>query len=512
MNVCLSNVGCAIGNIDIFQRTFMNNSTSRTIEFLNSLLHELIALPNETEWVEFKQNNTNPEQIGEYISALSNSAALCGKANAYLVWGVDDAIHAVVGTTFSPLTERKGGEELESWLLRLLNPKINFHFYTLDNSEGKVVILEITRAAGNPVQFQGVEYIRIGSYKKPLKDYPEKERALWRVFDKTPFEDMIALERVADEDVLRLLDYPAYFELLDMALPENRQNIINRLKDDNLIVHCDAGGWNITNLAAILFAKHLSDFKNLKRKAIRVIVYKGHNRIETIREQEGKKGYASGFEGVIDFINNLLPRNEVVNVALRKEVPMYPELAVRELVANALIHQDFFAKGTGPMVEIFADRMEITNPGIPLVDTQRFLDSPPKSRNESIASMMRRIGVCEERGSGIDKVVFETELYQLPAPSFEKTDEHTRSVLFAHKPLNDMDKEERIRACYLHCCLKWVDRKPMNNASIRERFGIEEQNKAQASRIIKEAVDADRIKPYDSEVGVRSIRYVPFWS
>ncbi|MDD1625940.1 MAG: putative DNA binding domain-containing protein [Methylococcaceae bacterium] len=489
----------------------MNSSTNRTLEYLNGLLRELIALPYETEWVEFKQNNNQPEKVGEYISALSNSAALCGKANAYLIWGIDDKTHNVVGTKFSPSTEKKGEQELESWLLNLLTPRIHFHFYALDIDEKQVVILEIARAARNPVQFQGIEFIRVGSYKKKLKDYPEKERALWRVFDETPFEEMVALERITDEDVLKLLDYPAYFDLLGLALPENRQGIINRLKDDNLIVPCDAGGWNITNLAAILFAKQLADFKNLKRKAIRVIVYKGNNRIDTTREQEGKKGYACGFEGVIDFINNLLPRNEVINDALRKDVPMYPELAVRELVANALIHQDFFAKGTGPMVEIFSDRMEITNPGLPLVDTNRFLDSPPKSRNESVASMMRRIGVCEERGSGIDKVVFQTEFYQLPAPSFEVIDEHTRSVLFAHKPFNDMDNEDRIRACYLHCCLKWVERKPMNNASVRERFGIEEQNKALASRIIKQTIDSKLIKPYDADAGVRNRRYIPSW-
>ena len=122
-----------------------------------------------------------------------------------------------------------------------------------------------------------------------------------------------------------------------------------------------------------------------------------------MKEQVGAKGYASGFEGLIDFINGLLPSNEVVEQALRRTVPMFPELAVRELVANALIHQDFFVAGAAPMVEIFDDRLEITNPGVPLVDTQRFVDSPPKSRNEALASLMRRIGICEERGSGWTK-------------------------------------------------------------------------------------------------------------
>jgi len=488
----------------------MHSSTNRTLEYLNGLLRELIALPHETECVEFKQNNTEPEQIGEYISALSNSAALHGRANAYLVWGVDDVTHEIVGTHFSPSTEKRSNEELESWLLRLLSPKIHFHFYSLDIDEKQVVILEIARATHNPVQFKGSEFIRVGSYKKNLKDYPDKERALWRIFDETPFEEIMALERVTDEDVLKLLDYPAYFDLLDLALPENRQSIINRLHDDDLIVPCDAGGWNITNLAAILFANQLTDFKNLKRKTVRIIVYKDNNRIETIREHEEKKGYACGFKRLVDFINDLLPRNEVIK-AFRKESPMYPELAVRELVANALIHQDFFAKGTGPMVEIFSDRLEITNPGVPLVAPNRFLDSPPKSRNELVASMMRRIGVCEERGSGIDKVVFQTELYQLPAPLFEVTDEHTRSILFAYKPLNDMDKEERVRACYLHCCLKWVERKPMNNSSVRGRFGIENQNKALASRIIALTIDSGLIKPHDTEAGVRNRRYIPSW-
>jgi predicted HTH transcriptional regulator len=92
---------------------------------------------------------------------------------------------------------------------------------------------------------------------------------------------------------------------------------------------------------------------------------------------------------------------------------------VRELVANALIHQDFSLSGAGPMVEIFDGRIEITNPGEPLVDTDRFLDSPPTSRNEGLASLMRRFRICEERGSGIDKVVAQLELYQLPPPVFE---------------------------------------------------------------------------------------------
>jgi predicted HTH transcriptional regulator len=207
-----------------------------------------------------------------------------------------------------------------------------------------------------------------------------------------------------------------------------------------------------------LFAKRLDDFHSLRRKAIRVIQYSKFSRTETLKEQLGVKGYASGFEGLISFINGLLPSNEVIEQALRKTVPRFPDLAVRELVANALIHQDFFVSGAGPMVEIFEDRIEITNPGSPLIDTQRFVDSPPRSRNEALASLMRRIGICEERGSGWDKVAFQTEIYQLPAPLAESVEDHTRIVLFAPRPLSRMDKVDRVRSIYLHACLRYVNR------------------------------------------------------
>ena len=487
-------------------------SIDRPEQELLGILTELRKLPRETEWVEFKHNNAEPEEIGEYLSALANAAALTGKVHAYLVWGIKNDTHEIVGTTFNPVTAKVGYEELESWLLRLLSPKINFRFSSFPADGKPVVLLEIGAAFRHPVQFKGAEFIRVGSYKKKLKNFPEKERELWRVFDRIPFEKEIAAENVTAEDALKLLDYPAYFDLLSLPLPESRDGILAALAADDMIVQGKGGKWNITNLGAVLFAKRLAEFRTLTRKAVRVVLYKGESRVETVREQEGSKGYAAGFEGLIGSVTNLLPSNEVIGQALRKQVPMFPELAIRELVANAIIHQDFHLTGTAPMVEIFASRMEITNPGLPLVQTDRFLDSPPKSRNEALASFMRRIGVCEERGSGVDKVVFQTELYQLPAPLFETTEEHTRAVLFAHRDLKEMDKADRIRACYLHACLRYVQRDSMTNTTLRERFGIDEKNSATASRLIKEALDAGLIVPYDANAGRKYMKYLPWWA
>ena len=481
-------------------------------QHLVSLVKELCKLPTEAEWVEFKVNNANPQEIGEYISALANSATLAGKAKAYLVWGIEDDNHNIIGTTFVPSKAKQGNEELESWLLRLLEPKINFHFFELTVDDQPVVLLEITAAIRQPVRFQGQEFIRVGSYKKPLKNFSEKERMLWRLFDRIPFEVEVAMTQISSEQITQLIDYPAYFDLMNRPLPENRSSILQALAADELIHPTNSGAWDITNLGAILFAKQLHQFPSLRRKAIRVIQYRGSSRIESVREQEGIRGYANGFEGLITYINGLLPSNEIIEQALRRTVPVYPELAVRELVANALIHQDFSITGTGPMVEIFADRMEITNPGSPLVDTDRFLDSPPKSRNEALAALMRRMGICEERGSGVDKVVSQTEIYQLPAPMFEVSGDNTRSILFAPRPLSKMDKNDRIRACYLHACLRYVSRDYMTNTTLRERFGIPVKNSASASRLIKESLEAEAIKPYDESAARKLMKYIPFWA
>jgi predicted HTH transcriptional regulator len=279
-----------------------------------------------------------------------------------------------------------------------------------------------------------------------------------------------------------------------------------------MIAKSVTGNYNITNLGAILFAKKLSDFPSLERKAIRVIQYRGNSRISPGKEQLGHKGYATGFSGLIDYINGILPRNEIMGKALRKDIPMYPELAVREVVANAIIHQNFFLQGTSPMVEIFDDRMEITNPGTPLIETKRFIDSPPISRNEKLASFMRRIGVCEERSSGFDKIVHQTEYYQLPAPEIEVYNNSTKVTMFSHKEFSKMDKEEKIWACYLHACLKRVNREYMTNSSLRERFKVAAKNSAAISRLLNDSCDAGLVKVTDDTAAAnKNRRYVPYW-
>lgn len=481
---------------------------------LISRLDSLIALPTETEWVEFKHNNANPEEIGEYLSALSNSAVLHDQQRAWLVWGVRDSDHAVVGTTFKPRLTKVGNQDMEGWLSTKVFPRLDFRIHEFEYAPSvRVVILEIFPCWHTPVRFGDTEFIRVGSTKRRLKDYPEKERQLWERFHRTPFEKAICIEGASSQTVLDFIDYPGLFELLGIPLPEGRSAILEKLAQERIAIPQGSDRFNITNLGAILFAKRLADFETLSRKAIRVIVYKGRNRVETLREHVGVKGYANGFEELVRYINDQLPANEVLGQAFRREFRMYPEIAIRELVANALIHQDFSVTGDGPKVEVFEDRVEITNPGRPLIDPLRFVDEPPQSRNESLAAIMRRMNICEERGSGIDKTLFEIELHQLPAPDFRVTDHHTVATLFAAMPLDQMEKRDRTRACYLHACLKQVSNEQMTNETLRKRLGISDKDYPKASRIIRDAIEAKLVKSHD--VGNRSrkhAKYLPFWA
>ena len=158
--------------------------------------------------------------------------------------------------------------------------------------------------------------------------------------------------------------------------------------------------WNITNPRAILFAKNLSEFESsIARKAVRFVAHDGTSRADmVIHRRDGRLGYACGIKNLLTYINCLLPRNELIGQVFREERSLYPSIAIRELVVNALIHQDMTVTGAGPLIEMFRDRLEITNPGKPLVSPARFLDFPPRSRNEALASLMRRMRLCEEQG------------------------------------------------------------------------------------------------------------------
>lgn len=476
------------------------------------LFARLVALPKETSWVEFKHNDAEPSVIGEYLSALSNSAALKVKSHGYMVWGVEDGTHRVIGTTFRPTKAKRGNEDLIPWLTRGLSPKVHFAFDEFQVDGCHIVLLRIEAARTRPTQFDGDEWIRIESYRKRLKDFHDHERRLWRTFDSLAFESLSALSHLSDSDVLDLLDYESYFRLIAHRQPEDRREILAQLKGAGLVRWDIADEWSVTNLGALLIARDLDRFPTLSRKAARVVQYRDQLRLQAVNEQVGRRGYANGFEGLYEYVMGLVPKTETYDTGLRASRPKYPGLAVRELLANMLVHQDFGLPGSGPMVELFENRLEITNPGIPLIDKARFVDSPPLSRNEKLARALRQMGICEERGSGWDKIAVEVEVNQLPAPTIETTDTHTRVAVYGYKAFQSLTRDEKVRAVYLHASLRYLKGEQTTNTSVRERFGLEAKQASAASRLLAEAVEQGWLAPQDRDAGKRAMAYVPFWA
>ena len=376
--------------------------------------------------------------------------------------------------------------------------------------DGRVLVFHIPpRPRGTAYHLDGAYLMRSGESLVPMS-----EDHLRRIFAEgaPDWLEEPCKQDLTAQDVVELLDTQTFFELLRMPYPSNRKGVLARLVREAMIN--DTGdSYSIRRIGALLLAKQLQDFPiDVARKAPRVVVYSGISKVETRLDQRNTKGYAVGFQGLVDFVMAQLPQNEVIENALRKEVRLVPEITIRELVANALIHQDFTLSGMSVMIEVYADRVEISSPGEPLVPVERFIDGY-QSRNERVADIMRRFSICEEKSSGIDKVIEAVEAYQLPAPVFRSGFRRTEAILYGPEPFEEMDREARVRACYQHCALQYVLHRQMTNQSLRERFNLPAHRSAAVSRVIAAAVERGLVK-LDEEAGSsrKHARYRPRWA
>lgn len=263
---------------------------------------------------------------------------------------------------------------------------------------------------------------------------------------------------------------------------------------------------------AFIDAQNLTFF-NLKNKAPRVITYRWKNKLHATSDVKWKKWYALAFSWLINFVLQQVPKMEVIK-EWRIDDPLYPRVALREFIANSIIHQDLRMNWVEVLIEIFDDRVEISNPGIPLIEIDRFVDHPPKSRNELLAEFMRRANHCERRWSWIDRAMNALRIWMLPNPKIEKNEEYTRIVLFRTRPISKLTNKEKSESIYWHCVLIFVlESEAMTNESVCERFWIEKKNSAIASRLIKTALEEWSIKPFDPKSKTRKhAKYIPHWA
>ena len=430
-----------------------------------------------------------------------------------MLWGVEDGTHSIVGTSFNPLTAKRGNQELELRLRVKLSANAEFHFITTQVDGKTVVILRIWPAVGYPVAFDNVEYIRSGTSTQPLKRNSQREQRLWDLTRSGAFEDQIALRWLNRDEVLSKLDWARYFMQTGIPITKNGSEILHYLEVDGILKTLDSGQYAITNLGALLFAVDMDDFETVSRKAIRAIRYAGNDRLSATRSKTFPGGYAN-IDAIMDYLQALLPEREEIDKGLRVTVNGYPELAIRELLGNMLIHQDLTVRGSDPLLEIFDNRVEFTNPGASLIEVPRLVNGPPQARNPKLAKLARRLHICEEAGSGWDKIIRSCENAQLPAPEIQETRGDAPSMrvrLLQRRPYRGLTVEERLHACYWHACVQYANGDALTNASLRARFGLAATSSSQISRLIADSIARGEIRPVDAEAPNKKKRYVPGW-
>ena len=455
--------------------------------------------PREHERLEFKEAKTQFDfrRVLEYCVALAN------EGGGHLVLGVaDEPPRPVVRTRafagLGALAER---------LLQTVGFRIDVEEAL--HPHGRVVVFRVpSRPRGTAYHLGGRYLMRsVGSLLAMSED---QLRRIFAEGDSDWLEER-SKSGLDAQQVVDLLDTQSFFELLKLPYPTERAGVVDRLVRERL-VDSRAGAHAIRRLGALVLAKRLDDFPDVARRAPRVVVYSGTSKLETRLDERWTKGYAVGFQDLVRFVLAQLPQNEGLEGGLRTEIRLVPGIVVRELLANALIHQDLTVGGTSVMVELFSNRVEITNPGEPVVPVERFIDGY-QSRNERLADLMRRMGICEEKSSGIDRVVHAVESCQLPAPDFRAGHRRTVVTIFGPRPFREMGRDDRIRACYQHCALRWVMSERMTNRSLRERFRLQEGKAAVVSQVIAATIGAGLIKPDEGTAGSRRFaRYVPFWA
>lgn len=454
---------------------------------------------SEHQHLEFKEakQQFDVHKLHRYCVGMAN------EGGGHLLLGIaDKPPRSVVGThAFPDLVA------LSEKLFHALGFRVDVEEVT--HPHGRVVVFHIPpRPHGTAYHLDGAYLMRSGSELTSMD-----ESQLRKIFKEGEPDWLEQHSKVGldAEQVVELLDTQSFFELLHLPYPSGRSGVIDRLLSERLI---DISGpsFAVRRLGALLLAKRLGDFSDVARKAPRVVVYAGISKLETRLDMTGTKGFAVGFQGLVRFLMTQLPQNEVIEDALRREVKLVPEVVVRELTANALIHQDFTIGGASVMIEIYSNRIEFSNPGEPIVPVERFIDGY-QSRNERLADFMRRIGICEEKSSGIDRVVAAAEALQLPAPDFRAEYRRTLVTIYGPKDFEEMGRDERIRACYQHCVLQWVTAERMTNQSLRARFHLPETKSATASQVIAATIEAGMIKLHQ-KIGTskKFARYVPYWT
>jgi predicted HTH transcriptional regulator len=463
----------------------------------HELLIDSLIAQAESRNLEFKSARTNydTEKAIEYCAALAN------EGSGDLVLGVTDAREVVGTAAFADVAEleRRVFEEIQ---VKVLVEVLSYR--------GKRVlrVRVPSRRKGEPIQFKGRFPMRAGeSLTSMTLNQLHEIMAETRIApDLEPASGPIEFARVET-----LLDIERFFQVMPLPSPGDATAVQEALQAHHLIGNDASGLMHVTRLGALLVGRNIADFPGLQLRRIRVVKYSGVSREHAVFEHIETRGYAIAFEEVLKTVTALLPISERIEGGARQTIPVYPPTALREFFANALVHQDLSLDGVQLMIEIFDDRLEIRNAGHPLIDVTRFVDET-RSRNPHLAEAMRLAGLCEVRGSGVERALTQIEDLLRPAPTFRAENGATTVRLTAESDFNQMSTEDRVWAAFLHACVRYQASERLTNSSLRDRFGLPASKTTVVSQTITAAVASGLLKPDPVAGGSRRMaRYMPFF-
>lgn len=403
---------------------------------LIALVDRLRALPTETEWLEFKRNNADPQEVGEYLSALANEASLGNQPRGYLVFGIDDTTHDVVGTRFDPYTAKaKGNQDLLPWLAALLQPNPGVEALVVEHPDGRVAILAVGPARDRPVVFSGKAFCRAGTSKTELAKHPEKERALW----------------------IRGSDWSAEV-CAGASLDDLDPEAIRKAREQFLVKHpgqsAAVNGWDdrtflnkarvlkqgaVTNTALLLLGR--PEAATLLAPAVAklswVLKY-AHNR-ELDYEHIGPPFLLAG-DRLLRRLRNLIVRALPGGTLFPQEITQYDPWVLREALHNAIAHQDYRRHGRISAVE-FPDRVLLTNVGDFLpgdVETVIWQAAPQAIyRNPFLADAMVELNLIDTQGGGIKRMFEAQRRRSFPLPDYDLSNPGQVSVSVTGRILDE---------------------------------------------------------------------------
>ena len=397
---------------------------------LLSILEQLLRLPRETESIEFKSNRDDSDDIGEYLSALANVAALERRDRAWLVWGVDAATHAVKGTLFNPFAAKgEGNQPLIMWLTHLTSPRPDFQFHELAHPDGRVVMLEIHPPRTAPLAFKGVRYIRVDSHKVKLAEHPDKEARLWEAL--TGGEDWTGVS--VPDATFDDLD-PEAIEFARIKFTEYLiKSEVDAVRHEK--IRADAKAWDIPTL---LNKARITKEGRITRSALLLLgcdeaahfLAPADAKISWILRDAKNQVTTSQHFGVPFLLSSEALFKRVRNVPVEymsggtlfpTPVPQYDAWVIREALHNCVAHQDYRLGGKINVVE-FPDRLVFANLGSfipPSVEWMLDHQSPPEHyRNQWLIDGMVRLRMIDQIGSGIRRMFVTQRERFFPLPDY----------------------------------------------------------------------------------------------